>query len=155
MWSCLMETLVSAVGSATARMRSGPQGRGPHPTCQGFGASSNGVMGGRKLFTVPELPHGRGAVSWGFRVEVEAGQGNRQTQLGTFPGVAEALPGRPAGGRVCVRACMCVMTEGLWVLDGIYMLRHECVCQFIQNHTLKNDDVGGRVYTELLNYPYY
>ena len=35
------------------------------------------------------------------------------------------------------RACMCVMTEGLWVWTTSTCLWHECECQFIQNHTLK------------------
>ena len=88
---------------------------------------------------VPRLPHG-----WALSAETSRGKWrlDRESPADTtrdLPRDGGALPGRPAGRGVCVcvPACMCVMTEGLWVWTTSTCLWHECECQFIQNHTLK------------------
>lgn len=115
-----------------------PWGEGLTPLVRSFRASSNGGDGRQRFPRSPgflmaghcqlRLPGGSGG--WTERA--------LQTQPGIFPGMAGRCQGDLRGGAcVCVPACMCVMTEGLWVWTTSTCLWHECECQFIQNHTLK------------------
>lgn len=99
---------------------------------------------------VPRLPHGRALSAETSLREVEVGQRepgrhNQGPSQGWLGAAREAC----GEGRVCV--CVCVHMyvcddRGALGLDNIYMLRHECECQFIQNHTLKKTMTS--VYTE-------
>ena len=105
-----METLVSAVGSATARMAgSGPWGEGLTPLVRSFGASSNGGDG-RQCF--PRSPGFLMAGRCQLRLPGGKWRLDRESLADTIrdlPRDGWALPGRPAGRGLCV--CVCALAH--------------------------------------------
>lgn len=119
-----------------------PGGEGLTPLVRSFGASSNGGDGRQRSSRSPGfLMAGRCQLrlpGWKWRLDREPGRHNQGPSQGWLGAAREAC----GEGRVCVRACMCVMTEGLWVWTTSTCLGMSvCVSLSKITHS-KNDDVG-------------